>query len=131
MEIVTHDPLEIVAKRARKAFLRIGKVDEYDSAAALQGRVGINGYTAFVTVEWAPHKERVKLDIRARSDDELSRVADQAMYRFLEVFKEIKPEELDLPDPKISRKGIVTLCLWLVAAVYVIVRLLMLYLPGH
>jgi len=118
MEIVDDDPIEIVAKRARKAFIRIGKVDEFDADKSLRGRVGIEGYIARVTVHWEIDKnQRVRLDIRSRSDDELSRAADQAMYRFLDSYKLVRPEDLDKPDPKFSKRGVIfAICLIFFAA---------------
>ena len=106
MEIVSGDPADIVARRAYKAFRRIGKVDEYDPAHFVEGRIYIDGYTAYVTVEWNPYKERMRLDIAASSNDELSRVADQAMYSFAHTFKEIAPEDLDTPDPRFSPRAL-------------------------
>lgn len=125
MEIVCDDPTEIVAKRARKAFVRIGKIDAYDAEKSLRGRVGIDGYTAYLTVEWVPHKDRIRVDIRARSDDELSRAADQSMYRFLDAFKHVRPEDLDKPDPKIKPKTLGSLLAGAAILVYVVIRLMM------
>jgi hypothetical protein len=125
MEIVDDDPIEIVAKRARKAFIRIGKVDEFEAGTFLKGRVGIEGHTARLTVHWQLDKaSRVRLDISSRSDDELSRAADQAMYRFLDSYKLVRPEDLDKPDPKIGKRATVFTIIALLVIGYVAYRLL-------
>jgi hypothetical protein len=121
MEIVSADPADLVARRAHKAFRRIGKVDEYDAASFVEGRVNVDGYTAYMTVEWKPHRdgERVKVDIAASSNDSLSRAADSAMYLFLDTFKAVTPEELEKKDPLIPPavvKVIITIAV--LAAVY-------------
>ena len=106
LEIVSHDPMDIVSKRAYRAFKRIGRVDEYDPEQFIEGRINVDGYTAFVTIEWRKHRdtERVRLDIAASSNDTLSRAADQAMYLFAHTFKEISPEDLDKKESIITPK---------------------------
>lgn len=100
MEVVVDDPIEIAARRARKAFQRIGKIDEYHPATHMEGRIYCNGYPARVKINWKTHRDnkRVRLDIAATSYDELSRAADVAMYRFARTYKEIDPARLDKRD---------------------------------
>ena len=100
MEVVVDDSLEIAARRAHKAFKRIGKIDEYDAASHLEGRIYSNGYPARVKVRWGAHRDtvRVRLDITATSHDGLSRAADTAMYRFARTYKEVDPLTLDEAD---------------------------------
>lgn len=122
MEIVSSDPADIVARRAHTAFRRIGRIDEYDPASFVEGRVSIDGYTAYMTVEWKPHRDqqRVKLDIAATSNDTLSRAADSAMYMFLDTYKTITPADLEKPDPIITPKKVFT-ALFVLALIAVVV----------
>jgi hypothetical protein len=105
MELVSADTTEIVSKRAYTAFRRIGKVLEYKPAEFVEGRIFVNGWPALVTVEWRPHRdgERVCVDIAATSNDELSRAADEAMYRFARAFKTVGPDDLTEPQPRSPR----------------------------
>ncbi len=130
MEIVSDGPIDVVARRALKAFKRIGKLDRFDPETSLTGRVGINGYTAFMNIAWVPHKERFRLDISARSDDELSRVADQAMYRFLDIYKTISPADLEAPEPTMSPIKIVLLIVFAIIVGWLLLRVLGV-LPSH
>ena len=100
MEVVVDDPLEIAARRAHRAFKRIGKVDEYEPATHMEGRIYSNGYPARVKIRWAMHRDnrRVRLDISATSYDSLSRAADTAMYRFARTYKDVDPARLDFRD---------------------------------
>jgi hypothetical protein len=105
MEIVSADTLEVVSKRVYTAFRRIGKVLEYKPTEFIEGRIFVNGWPALVTVEWRPHRDgkRVCVDIAATSNDELSRAADEAMYRLAREFKAIGPDDLAMPPPQTKR----------------------------
>lgn len=111
MEIVTHDSLEIVSQRAYEAVRKIGRVIEFDPSRFVEGKVYVNGYPALLTVEWKMHRdgERVRVDISATSNDELSRAADSTLYRFAEAFKSIQADDLILlPRQRAVRRAIMT-----------------------
>ena len=101
MEVVVDDSLEIAARRAHKAFKRIGKIDEFDATSHMEGRIYSGGYPARVKIHWQMHRDnvRVRLDIAATSHDGLSRAADTAMYRFARTYKEVDPARLEVRDP--------------------------------
>ena len=126
MEIVSADPADLVARRAHRAFKRIGKIDEYDPNTFVEGRVTVDGYTAYMTVEWKLHRDqqRMKLDIAASSNDTLSRAADSAMYLFLETFKNITPADLEKNDPILTPKTVTLAVCGLAAAAAILARLL-------
>ncbi len=114
MELVTEDSADLVAKRAYTAFRKIGKVHEYKPQSHVEGKVYIDGWPALLTVEWRPHRDgvRVRLDISATSADTLSRAADEAMYKFAEMFKRIQPDQCIEPG-RIDRRIVG----WSIAAV--------------
>lgn len=93
MELVTEDSVETVSKRAYTAFRRIGKVQDYKPQNYVEGKVYIDGWPALLTVEWQQHRDgvRTRVDISATSADELSRAADEAMYKFAAAFKQVEP----------------------------------------
>lgn len=88
LEMMVDGTLESVADRAFRAFKSIGRVEEHDPRSYVEGTIRVEGVPAFVTVEWLPRGERVRLDIAASSDDTLNRAADVAMYRFAHAYKE-------------------------------------------
>jgi hypothetical protein len=117
MELVTEDPVETVSKRAYTAFRRIGRVNGYKPTEYVEGKVYIDGWPALLTVEWSPHRDgvRTRVDISATSADELSRAADEAMYKFAAAFKHVEPGQYIEPT---SGKGKVLA--WVTAGAVVI-----------
>jgi hypothetical protein len=114
MEIVTADTPEVVSKRVYTAFRRVGRVLEYKPSEFVEGRIFVHGWPALVTVEWRPHRdgERVCVDIAATSNDELSRAADEALYRFAREFRNVGPDDTAEPRP-FPKKAIV----WIAMAI--------------
>ncbi len=107
MEVVVDDPIEVAARRAHRAFRRIGKVDDFDAATHINGRIYTNGYPARVKIRWNMHRDnvRVRIDVAATSYDQLSQAADAAMYRFARTYKEIDPAVLT-PRDDVYRNGL-------------------------
>lgn len=95
LEVIVEDTPEVVTKRAYAAFRKIGRVQEYNPAEFVEGRVYVEGYPAMLTVEWHPHRDtgRMRLDLSANSGDELNRAADAAMYLFARTYKALTPEQ--------------------------------------
>ena len=117
MELVTEDPLDTVSKRAYTAFRHIGRVQDYKPTEYVEGKVYIDGWPALLTVEWKSHRDgvRTRVDISATSADELSRAADEAMYKFAAAFKRVEPQHFIEPGQGNSKAvG------WLVAGLLVV-----------
>lgn len=120
MEVVTHDSLEVTAQRAYEAYRKVGKVLEFDPKSYVEGKIYMDGYPALLTVEWTKHRdgERVRVDVSASSNDELSRAADAALYRYLGAFKQMTPELLEqLPRKRARNRAFVVVGLVALGAV--------------
>jgi hypothetical protein len=134
MELVTQDSLEVTAQRAYEAYRRVGKVLEYDPAGHVEGKIYIDGYPALLTVEWKTHRDgqRVQLDVSATSNDELSRAADGALYRYLGAFKKVTPEELaELPKRRARNRAFAVVGLVAFGAVGAVVAHFLGWAPFH
>jgi hypothetical protein len=130
LEVVVEDAPEVVIKRAYAAFRKIGRIQEFDPAAFVEGRVFVEGYQAHLTVEWRPHRDtgKIRLDLAATSGDELSRAADASLYLFARTYKALTPKEWERLSRPSSAKSVV-IAAFLVAAALLIAAWFLGYLP--
>jgi len=101
MDVTMEGDPDVVGRRARRAFDRVGKVRDASSPNRLAGTVYAKGFDVVLEVEWKPALRAGSTDVslRASSGGRSGRAADSAMSAWVDAYSATG----DLPGDGVDR----------------------------